>query len=146
MATKGYYKPQNPAKYKGDPTRIVYRSMWEFKFMRDLEMDNDVIQWSSEEIVIPYRSPIDGRLHRYFPDFWVKKLNDMGVIECAVIEVKPAIQTRAPAKKTKTSRRYIQEVATWGVNNAKWEAAHEYCKDRHWQFLIFTEHDLKIKV
>jgi hypothetical protein len=145
MAYKGYFKPINPQKYKGNPSNIIYRSGWELKLMAYLDKHPDVIQWSSEEVIIPYRSPIDGRIHRYFPDFYVKKKNIDGSIETSLIEVKPAAQTKPPIKKTKITRQYINEVTTWGVNEAKWKAAKEYCDDRKWSFLIFTEKELNIK-
>ena len=147
MAYKGRFKPKNPRKYMGDPTNIIYRSLWEFKLMRYLDAHPDVVQWASEELIIPYKSPIDGRWHRYFPDFVVKQINKYGKKETIVIEVKPAAQTKAPeVKKTKKpTKRYINEVATWGVNQAKWKAAEEYCKDRKWKFQIMTENELGIK-
>jgi hypothetical protein len=145
MAYQGYFKPINPQKYKGNPSNIIYRSGWELKLMSYLDKHPDVIQWSSEEIVIPYRSPIDGKVHRYFPDFYVKKKNIDGVIETSLIEVKPAHQTKPPVKKTKVTKQYINEVTTWGINEAKWKAAAEYCKDRKWTFHIFTEKELNIK-
>jgi hypothetical protein len=72
---QGRFKPKNPKKYMGDPTNIIYRSGWEFKLMRYLDVHPDVIEWGSEELIVPYRSPIDGRMHRYFPDFLVKQIN-----------------------------------------------------------------------
>ncbi len=142
---KGYFKPKNPQKYKGDPTNIIYRSRWELKLMNYLDNHKDVVEWSSEEFCIPYRSPVDNRIHRYFPDFYVKKINKDGVTEVAIIEVKPAAQTRPPEKPAKMTKRYINEVYTWGVNEAKWKAATEFCADRKWSFHIFTEKELDIK-
>jgi|TARA_R110000824_G_scaffold378443_2_gene570008 hypothetical protein len=147
MSYKGKYKPKNPYKYKGDPTNIIYRSLWELKLMMYLDDHRDVDQWASEEFFIPYKSPIDGRMHRYFPDFWIKKNN--GVV--TVVEVKPAAQTKRPdiKKKNKTptgrvSRRYLTEVKNYGINTAKWKAAEEYCNDRKWEFKIMTEKELGI--
>jgi len=144
MSYKGYFKPKNPAKYKGNPTNIIYRSSWELKLMDYLDKHPDVIQWSSEEFCIPYRSPVDNRIHRYFPDFCVRKKNKDGVIETVVIEVKPKSQTQEPKKPAKVNKRYINEVFTWGINSAKWKAAQEFCADRNWTFQIFTEQELKI--
>jgi len=142
MATyKGKFKPKNPQKYKGDPTNIIYRSRWELKLMSRLDEDSQIVQLSSEEIIIPYRSPIDNRIHRYFPDFWVKNLNG----DVILIEVKPYSQTKPPDVISKPTRRYINEVVTWGKNQAKWKAAEEYCADRKWKFVIMTEHELGIK-
>lgn len=146
MSYKGYFKPRNPSKYMGDPTTIIYRSSWELKLMRYLDSHSDVIKWASEEFSIPYVSPIDGKVHRYFPDFLVKKRNQNKSIETVVIEVKPKIQTTAPTVQKKANKRYIREVYTWGVNSAKWEAAKRYCDHREWKFVIMTEHELGIKI
>jgi hypothetical protein len=144
MAYKGYFRPKNPAKYKGNPTNIIYRSRWELKLMMNLDEHPEVVQWSSEEFCIPYRSPVDGKIHRYFPDFWVKKRKPDGTFESMVIEVKPAAQTVAPKPQNKPNRRYINEVFTYGINSAKWTAAESFCKDRNWKFVIFTEKELGI--
>ncbi len=145
MSYKGYFKPRNPSKYKGDPTNIIYRSRWESKFMNYLDSHPDVLQWASEELIIPYRSPVDGKMHRYFPDFIVRKRNPQGVVETLLIEIKPASQTKEPVKKKTINKAYISEVMTWGVNQAKWKAAKEFCEDRKWKFLILTEKELNIK-
>lgn len=145
MSYKGYFKPRNPSKYKGDPTNIIYRSRWESKFMNYLDSHPDVLQWSSEELIIPYRSPVDGKMHRYFPDFLVRKQNPQGIIETLLIEIKPASQTKEPVKKKTINKAYISEVMTWGVNQAKWKAAKEFCDDRKWKFVILTEKELNIK-
>jgi hypothetical protein len=142
---KGKFKPKNPQKYKGNPTEIFYRSGWELKLMLYLDDHKEVVNWGSEEIIIPYRSPIDGRVHRYYPDFVVTKINSEGKRETAIIEVKPANQTIPPKRLEKPTKRYITEVKTWGINEAKWKAALEYCKDRGWTFHIFTEKELGIK-
>jgi hypothetical protein len=144
MAYKGYFRPKNQQKYRGNPSNIIYRSRWELKLMMYLDEHSDVIEWSSEEFVIRYRSPVDGKIHRYFPDFYVKKINKTGTIEISIIEVKPLAQTMEPKKQPKPSRRYITEVMTYGVNQAKWRAAREYCAERKWSFLIFTEKELGI--
>lgn len=143
---KGKYKPNNPAKYKGDPTTITYRSSWELKFMRYIDEHKDVLEWSSEEFSIPYRSPIDNKVHRYFPDFFVKKRNTQGIIDSVVIEIKPAKETKPPIILSRPTKQYLREVYTWGINSAKWQAANEYCKDRKWKFVIMTEFDLGIKL
>jgi hypothetical protein len=143
---KGIFKPKNIAKYKGDVKNIVYRSSWELKFMNYLDMHKDVLEWSSEEFFIPYRSPIDNKLHRYFPDFYVKRKDKDGKVETLIIEIKPENQTKPPEKKSKVTKKYINEVYTWGVNEAKWKAAQEYCDDRKYKFMILTEKHLNIKI
>jgi hypothetical protein len=142
---QGYFKPKNPQKYKGDPTNIVYRSSWELKLMNYLDSHKDILTWGSEEIIIPYRSPIDNKIHRYYPDFIVTKINKEGKKETALIEVKPLSQTKPPKKQEKVTKKYITEVTNWGVNEAKWKAANEYCNDRNWTFHIFTENELGIR-
>lgn len=113
--------------------------------MTYLDAHPDVIQWASEELVIPYRSPLDNQVHRYFPDFWVKKKTPAGLMEVVVIEVKPAKQTKEPVPSKRMTKQYLREVATWAVNQAKWKAAQSYCADRDWKFMMMTEHDLGIK-
>ena len=104
--------------------------------MRYLDGNDSVLKWSSEEIIIPYRSPIDGKVHRYFPDFWVKTAQGE-----TLIEIKPKIQTKPPKPKP-NRRRFIREVKAWGVNEAKWKAAMTYCEARDWNWKILTEQDL----
>jgi hypothetical protein len=145
MAYKGRFRPKYPEKYKGNPTNIIYRSLWEVKLMRYLDQHPNVVRWSSEEIIIPYRSPIDNKIHRYFPDFYVQIKGADGTINTMLIEVKPAAQSKPPEKQDKVTRKYLKEVITWGVNQAKWKAAQEFCADRKWQFKIMTEKELGIK-
>jgi len=143
---QGFFKPLNPNKYRGKSAQnIVYRSSWELKLMMHLDKHPDVIWWSSEEVIIPYVSPIDGRVHRYFPDFVVHLKNAQGKTETIMIEVKPRSQAVEPKKQPKVTKRYLNEVMTWGINSAKWQAAREYCADRGWKFEIFTEKELDIK-
>jgi hypothetical protein len=147
MATyKGYFRPKNPHKYRGDSTNIIYRSRWELVVMDRLDKDPNVIWWGSEETIIPYRSPVDNRIHRYYVDFTIRVKEATGAIKTKLIEVKPASQcTPPPLMEGKKSKRYISEVLRWGVNSAKWKAAREYCKDRGYEFLIMTEHEIGIK-
>ena len=142
---KGKFKPRNPQKYKGYPANIVYRSSWELRFMMKLDADPTVIEWGSEEMIIPYKSPIDGRMHRYFPDFIVRRKTKEGITETVVVEIKPFAQTKEPTPSKTINKRYITEVQTWGINSAKWKAAHEFCEDRKWKFMILTEKELGIK-
>lgn len=145
MAHKGRFRPKNPQKYKGDPTRIIYRSWWELRVFRDMDIHPDVLWWQSEEVIVPYVSPIDGRRHRYFPDVIAHVKTRNGKRQTIMIEIKPKAQTRPPDirnKKTvkgRVSRRYLNEVRIWGVNEAKWKAAKNYCADRGWEFQIWTE-------
>lgn len=143
MSYKGKYKPINPNKYDGDPTNIIYRSLLERRFMVYCDTRQHILKWSSEEVVIPYVSPIDNRIHRYFVDFMIQYRDGSGTLRTVLIEVKPKSQTAPPKRpEGKPTRRFINEVKTWGVNSAKWKAANEYCLDRQWEFKILTEKDL----
>lgn len=141
MAYKGKFTPTNPQKYRGDYRNIIYRSSWECKAMSRLDLNPNVIEWSSEEIVIPYTSPIDNRKHRYFPDFLVKMIAVDGTVKTLLIEVKPEKESKPPQQKKRVTKQYIYEVTTWGVNRAKWKAAIEYCKDRKWEFVVMASTD-----
>ena len=145
MAYKGKYRPTNPKKYKGDPTNIIYRSLWERKFMWYCDLNDNILEWGSEEFFIPYRSPLDNRVHRYFPDFYIKYRKSNGSICRSIIEVKPDKQTRPPKKPKRQTKGYLYEVTQYVKNEAKWDAAKEFCKDRLWEFRIFTEKELGIK-
>jgi hypothetical protein len=139
---QGIFKPENPKKYIGDPTNIVYRSGWEKRVMHWCDTNLNVIRWASEEVVIPYVSPIDNKVHRYFTDFYVEALGRDGERRKMIIEVKPKTQTQEPKKPKRTTKRYITEVMTYGVNQAKWKADEDYCRHKGWEFLILTEAEL----
>lgn len=142
MAYSGYFRPKNPKKYVGDPTNIIYRSSWECRVMRWLDDNPSILSWASEELVIPYISPVDKRYHRYFPDFLVKVKTKDGSTKTMILEIKPKKQAMEPAKKKRVTKQYLQEVMTWGVNQAKWKAAEEYALDRGWEFKVLTEEHL----
>ena len=144
MSYKGKYYPSFPRKYKGDPTNIIYRSLWERKFMVYCDKNQNILEWASEEIAIPYRSPIDNRVHRYFPDFYMKVRETNGKIKNYVIEVKPAKQTKPPTKPKRQTKGYIREAYEYAKNQAKWKMAKEFCADRQWEFKVVTEKELGI--
>lgn len=142
MAYKGIFTPKNPKKYMGDPSNIIYRSSWECRVMGWLDQNPNILAWASEEIQIPYLSPVDSRWHRYFPDFLVRMRTKDGNLRTMMLEVKPKRQSQPPEPRKRVTKQYIQEVATWGVNQAKWKAAEEYCLDRGWEFMVITEDHL----
>ena len=144
MSYKGKYYPSFPRKYKGDPTNIIYRSLWERKFMVYCDKNQNILEWASEEIAIPYRSPIDNRVHRYFPDFYMKVRETNGKIKNYVIEVKPAKQTKPPTKPKRQTKGYIREAYEYAKNQAKWKMAKEFCADRQWVFKVVTEKELGV--
>lgn len=145
MSYKGRYQPSYPKKYRGDPTNIIYRSLWERKFMVYCDLNENIIEWGSEELVLPYRSPVDNRIHRYFPDFYIKVKESTGQIKKYIIEIKPQRQTVEPKVPQKKTKGYIYEVVEYAKNQAKWKAAKEWCLDRGYEFKILTENELGIK-
>ena len=145
MSYKGKFIPKNPKKYAGDSTNIIWRSTWERKVMDWLDQSESVVYWSSEELAIKYYNPIDNKIHRYFPDFIVKVKKKDGTVMTHVLEVKPEYQTKQPVRKRKTQK-FINEYVTYTINQSKWKAATEFCKDRGWQFRILTEKNLGIIV
>lgn len=144
MSYKGVYKPSNPKKYIGDFNNIIYRSLWERKFMYWADHNENIIKWSSEEIWIPYLSPIDRRVHRYFPDFYIKYKDSSGSIKESLIEVKPKRQVEGPKPKTRVTQKQMYEIKEFAKNQAKWKAAKEFCEDRRWEFQILTEDNLGV--
>jgi len=144
MAYKGKFQPSCPEKYKGDSRNIIYRSLWERKFMMYCDNNKNILEWGSEEIALPYRSPLDQRIHRYFPDFYIKVKESNGQVKKYLIEIKPKKQTIEPQIKTKKTKSYVYEVVEYAKNQAKWKAAKEFCEDRQWIFKILTEDDLGV--
>lgn len=144
MAYKGKFQPSNIEKYRGDHRNVIYRSLWERKFMVYCDRNANILEWGSEEIVIPYRSPLDGRIHRYFPDFYIKVKENNGNIQKYIIEVKPKKQCIEPKKQKERTKTYLREVTEYAKNQAKWKAAKEYCEDRRLQFKILTEDHLGV--
>ena len=142
---KGKYQPSYPKKYKGDPNNIIYRSLWERKFMVYCDKNENILEWGSEEVVVPYHSPIDNRYHRYFPDFYIKVRESTGKIKKMIIEIKPYRQCIEPKIQKKKTRGYIYEVMEYAKNQAKWNAAKEWCLDRGYEFKVLTENELGIK-
>ena len=143
MAYSGFYKPVNPGKYRGNPTNIVYRSLWERKFMVFCDNNPSIVEWGSEEIIIPYRAP-DGKVRRYFPDFYIKVKEKTGKLTKYIIEIKPKKQTKPPNEKNKKTAAYRNAALTYAKNQTKWSAAREYCEDRQMNFLILTEDHLGV--
>ena len=171
MAYKGKYMPSNKKKYVGNLYNITYRSLWERKFMVYCDRNESILAWASEEIYIHYISPIDNKIHRYFPDFFIKVRQKDKSIKNMLIEIKPKSQTepkkaeakpkpkakpkakpkikpksqclppKIPKRKTKN---YLYEMKTWSVNQAKWKAATEWCEDRKYEFKLITENELGI--
>ena len=126
-------------------SNIVFRSSWELRVFKWCDNNPNVLRWASEEIVIRYRAPLDQQMHRYFPDVWVEVRAADGSVRQSILEIKPDAQTRPPvAKKGKRKSVHAREVARWLVNEAKWNAAKEFCEQRGLQFFLVTEKTLRL--
>ena len=143
MAYSGSFMPKNREKYKGEITKIHYRSNWEKFFMGYLDKHPQVVKWSSEETVIPYFSNADGKRRRYFIDFWVKY--DTG--QEFLIEVKPKKETQPPKKPAQLTAgaksRFMNEIYVYQVNQDKWKAAKAIADKNNIGFRILTEDGLR---
>jgi hypothetical protein len=137
MYHKRKYIPVFPEKYIGDASNIIMRSSWETRFAIWCDKNPQIIKWSSEETIVPYVSPVDGKPHRYFVDFKIQTANN----KTFLVEIKPSKQTIPPEGKRKT-KRYLEESTTYLVNQAKWEYAKRFAKARNWEFIVITEHEL----
>ena len=139
----GQFIPRNPRKYKGDVSQIFYRSGLELQFMLECDRNPNIISWVSEEIVIPYLSPVDRKFHRYYPDFLIKVKTTEGVEESILVEIKPSSQVQAPTiNKRRSKKAMLKEATTYAINEAKWKYAKEWCDDRNIKFKIITEKDI----
>jgi len=144
MSYKGKFHPQHPEKYFGNLDKIIYRSLWERKCMDFFDRNTDILQWGSEPVGIQYYSPLQNKWRKYFPDFYVKRRLEDGIIEQLMIEIKPLKQTLEPKKPLtkKGNKKYINERFLWSINSAKWKAAEEWCNKRKIKFIKLTEKDL----
>jgi hypothetical protein len=136
---QGRYIPKNPEKYVGDLNKIVYRSSYELQMHQFLDNNTKVVEWSSEEIVIPYLYVLDHKIHRYFPDYYVAYINKSGEIIKEILEVKPLSQTKPPRKNSKHA---LYEQATYIKNVCKWKAAQRWCEERGYKFRILSERSI----
>ncbi len=139
MSYKGKYKIKNKEKYIGDAKDVVYRSLWERQCFKWCENNPKVKGWNSEEIVIPYVSDVDKRLHRYFVDLLIVMENE----EVYLVEIKPKKQTMKPKVPNRKTKKYIKEISTYVVNTNKWKAADKFANKKGWKFQIWTEETLK---
>ena len=141
---KSLFNPSNPKKYKGNPRNIICRSTWENRFCNWCDLNENILEWASEEIALPYRSPLDNKIHRYFPDFYIKVKESSGVVKKMLIEVKPKKQTVQPKPQNIKTKGYIYEAREYVRNQAKWKAAKNFCEDHQWEFKVITEDELGI--
>lgn len=139
---QGIFNPINSNKYKGS-TPVIFRSNLELLFYRWCDRNDRVMQWGSESVVIPYLSPKDGRLHRYFVDSVLILKTDKGPKKF-LVEIKPEKQTTPPSQSLRKSKKnLLYEQLNWAVNSCKWEAAKNWCQKNGFEFVILTEKDLR---
>ena len=112
--------------------------------MNYCDRNENILKWSSEEIWIPYLSPLDNRVHKYFPDFYIKYVDKNKVTKESLIEVKPKRQVNGPKTGKRVTKKQLVEMKEYAKNQAKWKAAKEFCADRRWDFQILTEDNLGI--
>jgi hypothetical protein len=139
---QGIFHPINEDKYRGSRP-IIFRSGLELEFCKWCDKNENVLQWGSESVVIPYKSPKDGRMHRYFTDGVLKLKTEKGS-KNFLVEIKPDRQTRPP--KTigrKSKKNLLYEQVTYAVNCCKWEAAQKWCEKNGFEFVILTEKHIK---
>jgi|TARA_R110000744_G_scaffold96339_1_gene186186 hypothetical protein len=139
MSYKGKYTIKNKSKYAGDASKIVYRSLWERQAFRWCEDNPNIKFWNSEEVVIPYKWQVDGRIHRYFVDLLIEMKNG----DVFLIEIKPKNQTVPPKKPKRKSKKHTQDIMTYIKNTDKWEAASQFAEHKGWKFQVWTEDTLK---
>lgn len=138
MAYKGRYKIKNPDKYLGNPTNVIFHSLWERNTFRWCENNPKVRAWSSEEIVVPYKCKVDNKLHRYFVDLYVEMNNGQTIL----VEIKPKKETLPPKQPKRKTKKFLNEVITFSKNQDKWEAADQYARHKGWKFQVWTEETL----
>tara|TARA_R110000744_G_scaffold10369_4_gene32287 strand:+ start:1943 stop:2392 length:450 start_codon:yes stop_codon:yes gene_type:complete len=140
---QGRFTPTDRSKFigKGDP---IYRSSYELKFMNWCDHNPNVIEWGSENVVVPYVHPIDGKVHRYYIDNYVR-IREGKNIQTYLIEIKPAKQVGKPVKTPRKQKKtFLKECTTWAINQRKWEYARRYCASKSYKFIILTEKELNI--
>ncbi len=139
MSYKGRYTIKKPEKYAGDPSKVIYRSLWERNAFRWCENNPKIVRWNSEDVVIPYVYSVDKSLHRYYVDLLIEM--DNGKI--FLVEIKPKKETAPPKKPKRKTKRYVNEQLTYIKNNDKWEAANKFAEKVGWEFQVWTEETLK---
>ena len=141
----GKYRVQNKEKYVADLQECEYRSSWELRYMKYLDRQPNVLEWASENVIIPYYNPVEKKTRRYFVDFYVKVRTTEGFIKKYIIEIKPFNQCNPPKKQKRTSNGYKSAVKAYIRNQCKWKAAKKWAEKRGWEFIVITEKELGIK-
>ena len=143
---QGYFKPKNPNKYKGDITQIIYRSGWEFKFLKFCDENSMVIEYSSEPLAIDYWNSVDKKQSKYWIDGWMKTKNKDGIIKEWLIEIKPNKFIKPPSSPKRLTEKqtlnYIRHTKAYLINTDKFRAAKAWATAHNMKFGIITENFL----
>lgn len=138
--------PRHPEKYAGDVNNIIARSSWETRFFNWCDLNESVVRYSSEEVVIPYLCESDNKPHRYFPDLMMQVKTKNGNMKTYMVEIKPECEMKPPLPpKNPKSKSYIDAVLTYVKNQSKWKAARAWCAEKGIEFIVLNEYDLGIK-
>ena len=147
MAYSGIYKVKNREKYTGDVDNVVYRSLKERQIMVFFDACENILEWGSEEVIVPYVYDVDGRIHRYFPDFTCNLRSQSGEIKDYLLEYKPFSQCSPPkppkTRHHKRQTRFLKESQTYIKNINKWKAANAWAKKNEMEFFVITEKNTK---
>jgi hypothetical protein len=136
---QGNYTPKHPEKYRGNVDNIQFRSSWELEVNKFLDNNPNIIEWASEEVAVPYLSSLDGKIHKYYPDYLVKYKDKNGNIVTEMWEVKPKNQIQPPKRKGKRKKTQIYEQTTYVKNTDKWKHAQHWCKQHGITFRLLSE-------
>lgn len=159
---QGYFTPTNSEKYRGDSSKIIFRSSWELRFMNWVDLHPNISKWSSEPVAIKYNNPcaklVNGQytsaVHNYYVDFFITVTKE-NTIQSWLIEIKPGMQVPTTEQMMRLSKmitegnktdkkinRYNHELKTLLVNRAKFLAAKKFAEDRGCKFAICDENFL----
>ena len=141
----GKYKVKNKEKYVANLNECEYRSSWELRYMKYLDSNPSVLEWGSENIIIPYYNPVEKKTRRYFVDFYVKVVSKSGELKKYIVEIKPAEQCRPPKKPSRATAKYKNSLKAYIRNQSKWKAARKWAEKRDWEFIVITEKELGLK-
>lgn len=139
---QGLYTVRHPEKYIGDPNKVRYMSSWEANAHAYFDNNPHIIRWGSEILAIPYIHPVDGELHKYYPDYYIEYYNSKGVLIKEIIEVKPEKQINRPTTRGKSKKTQLTEAVTYAINQAKWEYARAFCTKHGINFRVINEHHI----
>jgi hypothetical protein len=132
---QGPYTVINRDKYVGNGTPR-YRSGWELSFMKFCDTNDNVLQWASESIAIPYRHPLTGKMTQYIPDFLIMYRTSNNTVKAELIEIKPKKQSVIESKMSSRDRAIV------AINYSKWDAATKWARRNGLTFRVITENDM----